>query len=155
MHTVQYSLPAAPARSLGLFFLVVLAAAVGCKREPYACVPVSGKVTYDDGSLIPADKIRIKFLSQATPSDPKLHPREGAAKVNVKTGAFDWAMTYTAKDGIIQGEHKVLIEGFVGDEMRFDIVPAEYADPRKTPLTVNTSESPFELKVRKPKPNPR
>jgi hypothetical protein len=35
--------------------------------------------------------------------------------------------------------------------MLAELVPPEYADPKKTPLTVDTSQLPFELKVRKPK----
>jgi len=111
-------------------------------------------VTYDDGSLIPADRIRLMFLSQAPPVDPKVSPRAGAALVDVKTGGFDSAQTYVAKDGIIAGEHKVVIQCFSGNQMRMDLVPAEYGDPKKTPLTVQTSQSPFELKVRKPAPGP-
>jgi hypothetical protein len=129
----------------------MLVAGAGCNKQPYGCVPVSGKVTYEDGSLIPAEQIRVKFLSQAPALDPKVHPREGVAKVDVKTGAFDSVTTYAAKDGIVPGEHKVLIECFSEGQMRSDLVPREYADLRKTPLTVDSSKSPFELKVPKPK----
>ena len=133
---------------LGLVLLVMLAAAGGCKREPFACVPVSGKVTYEDGSLIPAERIRLIFISQAPPVNQKVYPRDGSAMVDVKTGAFDWATTFARKDGIIAGEHKVLIQctpdGLVG---------REYDDRKNTPLTVNTSQSPFELKVAKPGPD--
>ncbi|MGO9107741.1 MAG: hypothetical protein ACLP9L_00780 [Thermoguttaceae bacterium] len=140
--------------SLGLIFLLILATAVGCTRQPYACVPVSGKVTYEDGSLIPADRIRVMFVPQAPPIDPKVHPKDGAALVDVKTGAFASAMTYSANDGIIAGEHKVVIHCFSGGQRRMDLVAGEYGDPKRTPLTVNTSQSPFDLKVRKPAAEP-
>jgi len=115
-------------------------------------VPVSGKVGYEDGSLIPAEKIRIKFLSQAPVTDPKRHPRMGIAAADGKTGTFDSATTYVYKDGIIRGEHKVLIEAIGGGDIQGELVPAEYLDPGKTPLTINTDQLPLELKVRKPNP---
>jgi hypothetical protein len=130
--------------------LLMLAAAVGCKKQPYACVPVSGKVTYEDGSLIPAERIRMTFISRAPPAERGIAPRAGSARVNCQTGTFDSAMTYVAGDGIIPGEHKVLIVCYVGNEMRTDLVGKEYADPKSTPLTVDSSKSPFELKVKKP-----
>ena len=68
---------------------------------------------------------------------------------DVKTGTFDWATTYVRKDGIIAGEHKVLIQC-----QPIDLVPREYYDPRNTPLKVESSQSPFEIKVRKPEPEP-
>ncbi len=107
-----------------------------------------------DGSLIPADRIRVMFVPQAPPIDPKVHPKDGAALVDVKTGAFASAMTYSANDGIIAGEHKVVIHCFSGGQRRMDLVAGEYGDPKRTPLTVNTSQSPFDLKVRKPAAEP-
>jgi hypothetical protein len=126
----------------------MLVAGVGCKRDPYACVPVSGKVTYEDGSLIPAQRIRLIFVSQAPPVNPKVYPRDGSALVDVKTGTFSWATTYVPKDGLISGEHKVLIQCTPAG-----LVDKDYDDRNNTPVTVNTSQSPFELKVQKPEPN--
>ena len=83
----------------------------GCGyKPPYACVRVSGQVTYDDGSLIPADTIRVIFLSQTRPIDSKNPPKNGEADVDPKTGKFDFATTFEYKDGIIVGEHKVIIQ---------------------------------------------
>jgi len=152
MYTVHRSSHVPSCRSLGVVLALMIASAFGgCKRQPFACVPVSGKVTYEDGSLITADRIRVTFLSQTPAKDPKVHPRQGAALVDVKTGAFDSVTTYVPRDGIVPGEHKVLIECFSGRELRTDLVPDEYANPEKTPLTVDSSNSPFDFKVRKPK----
>ena len=148
MYAIQRRLHLTSEPSLGLILLVMLATAVGCKREPYACVPVSGKVTYEDGSLIPAERIRLIFVSQAPPANPKAYPRDGSAMVNVKTGTFDWATTYDRKDGLIAGEHKVLIQCEPGG-----LVAKEYNDRKNTPVTVNTSQLPFQLKVAKPEPD--
>ncbi len=148
MYAIQRSLLAASGPSLGLVLGFILVAAVGCRREPYACVPVSGKVTYEDGSLIPAQRIRLIFISQAPPVDPKVYPRDGSALVDVKTGTFSWATTYTPKDGLIAGDHKVLIQCTPGG-----LVDREYDDRANTPLTVSTSQLPFLLKVSKPGPD--
>jgi hypothetical protein len=69
---------------------IAVACAVGCSGgNPYDLVDVSGKVTYEDGSLIPADSIMLKFDPEAAPIDEKTHPRKGFALVNVGDGTFD------------------------------------------------------------------
>jgi hypothetical protein len=47
------------------------------------------------------------------------------------------------------GQHKVVIECYRNGQLSHDLIAAEYSDPAKTPLKVQSSESPFELKVRK------
>lgn len=89
-----------------------LAAVVGCGgSEPFKMIPVSGKITYDDGSLISAARLRLEFKPQAKPIDPKTHPRPGSAEVNVKDGTFGsgkfQATTHIFGDGLIIGKHKV------------------------------------------------
>ncbi len=155
MYTIRRRRHVAFRPLFGLVFVFALAAIAGCSRQPYGCVPVSGRVTYDDGSLIPADKIRLMFVSRAPPVDQKHHPRDGSTVVDVKTGTFDSVTTYVPKDGIIAGEHKVVIQCFSGGQRRMDLVPSEYSDRTSTPLTVNTSQSPFQLKVAKPEPDSR
>jgi len=133
--------------------LISLAAAVvsdGCSdKRPYRCVPVSGNVTYQDGSLIPADQIHLTFISQ-TPPVNSTPPKYGAADADGKTGRFDFATTYTPRDGLIAGQHKVIVQCIGKGHVRSDLVPAEYGDAAKTPLTVETDKLPLELKVRKP-----
>ena len=126
------------------------AIAPGCQRAPYACVKVSGKVTYEDGSLIPADRIHVVFLSQTPPIDAKTPPKAGTADADGKTGTFDFATTFIYKDGIIPGEHKVFIQCFRNGQSFPGLVADEYSNPARSPLKVKSSESPFDLKVRKP-----
>jgi hypothetical protein len=143
----------APARAvhwLRLIPCILLVSALGCQRAgPYSCVKVSGNVTYEDGSPIPADRIRLVFVSQAPPVDPKTPPHAGFAEADGKTGTFDFATTYAYKDGIIVGEHKIFIECYRNGQLSHDLIADEYSDSAKTPLKVQSSESPFELKVRK------
>jgi hypothetical protein len=122
----------------------------GCgKGVPYSCVPVSGKVTYDDGSLIPADQIHLVFVSQTPPVDPKMPPKNGVATADGKTGKFDFATTYSFKDGIVSGEHKVIVQCLRKGRLVRNLVAAEFTDPTKTPLKVRTGEAPFNLTIPK------
>ncbi len=143
--------------ALGLVLVPFLAGLSGCgSGEKFSYVKVSGKVSYEDGSLIPADWMEIRFISQVPPPDAKTAPLRGIAEVDPKTGKFDVVTSHTYGDGLVPGEHKVLIQAVRGkfktSSAVMDLVPPEYTDPEKTPLVVNTNQSPFDLKVRKPVP---
>jgi hypothetical protein len=127
-------------------FSTLLSAISGCggNREPFEYVKVEGKVSYEDGSRIPAGLV-VKFIPQWPPREGTMTPRPGEAHVDAKTGMFSHVTSHTAGDGIVAGKHKVLI--LQGGPL----VPKEYTRPETTPLTVNASDSPFDLKVRKPK----
>jgi hypothetical protein len=132
--------------------LFALAAIAGCgKSSPYACVPASGKVTYDDGSLIPADQIQLVFVSLTPPIDPKTPPKNGIAYANGNTGTFDYASTFGNKDGIVVGEHKVVVQCLRKAHLIGNLVPAEFTDAAKTPLKTRTGDGPLTLKVPKPR----
>jgi hypothetical protein len=133
-----------------LISYIALFAAAGCGYStPYGCVRVSGKVTYDDGSPIPADEVRLIFYSQTPPVDPKMPPRKGMADAD-KTGKFDFATTFINRDGIIVGEHKVILQCIRKGQLARSLIPPEYGDAAKTPLKVRSGDSPFDLKVPKP-----
>src|SRR5689334_11786753 len=92
---------------------VAVLCAVGCSSgQPYDIVKVSGTVKYEDGSLIPAESILLKFVPEAEPIDAKTHPRKGMAQVNVADGTFDSATTHKPGDGIIAGKHLVLVGAY-------------------------------------------
>jgi hypothetical protein len=137
--------------ALCLTACAALFAAAGCGGKPYSCVHVSGKITYEDGSLIPADQIHLIFLSQAKPIDPKTPPKNGLADANGKTGEFDFATTYASRDGIIAGEHKVVVQCISNGLQRRDLLPPEYGAKDKTPLKVRTSDLSLVMKVPKPR----
>ena len=85
-------------RSPSLSLLVSLAglclwllSAAGCgSQEPFAMQKVSGKITYDDGTLIPSEGnyLRLTFYPQTPSLDSKTHPRPATAEVNLKDGTF-------------------------------------------------------------------
>lgn len=142
MRTLEALTPAA---------VLVLMCLAGCgNREPYRQVSVSGTITYQDGSLIPVDKLVLTFLPQGEPIDAKTHPRPGTARVDTN-GHFDSATTHKANDGLVQGKHKVSLAGVNGMPLPSSIVGPEYCDLAKTPLEVDTAVGPFDLKVRKPR----
>jgi hypothetical protein len=93
----------------------------------------------------------VAFVSQTPPADEKIHPRPGEAEVDPKTGDFHVVTSHTYGDGVVPGDHKVLVEAIAANDKRMDLVPPEYADVNKTPLHVHTKDSPFTIKVPKPK----
>jgi hypothetical protein len=139
-------------RAARLALMVLLAGlSGGCNREPFEHVRVSGTVTYEDGSPIPVEVLRLLFTSQAPPLDEKTHPRPGWAEVDVATGAFHSATTRKIGDGLVRGKHKVILSGAGNSELPSSLVPPEYCDWARTPLEVDTEHQPFTLKVRKPR----
>ena len=134
-----------------LLVLGILVAVSGCgNSKPYPCVKVSGKISYDDGSPIAADRILLTFISQSPAIDPKIPPRNGEVEVDVKTGQFGSPRTFAIGDGIIAGDHKVVVRCIVRGNLAKDLIPMEYTVAAKTPLTANSNQSPFDFKIPKP-----
>ena len=154
MHAKPNQRHALSIATAALSLAFALAAVSGCgTSKPYPVQKVSGKITYEDGSLIPAQIIRLVFVPQTPPIDPKVPPMKGKADVDVKSGRFSDATTFVRADGIIRGEHKVFMQCIVNGTQSSKLVPADYASAEKTPLRVKSSESPFDLKVPKPRTN--
>ncbi len=93
----------------------------------------------------------MTFISQTPPADSKTFPRPGVAEVDPATGKFQVVTSHTRGDGVVPGEHKVIVEAIADNDRRLPLVPPEYSNVTKTPLRVNTKDSPFEIKVPKPK----
>jgi hypothetical protein len=126
---------------------------LGCGGQgsnPWSAVPVSGKITYEDGSLIPAKTIRLIFLPQAPPVDSKTVPRQAIGGVNVADGTFGSPTTYKANDGVIAGKFKLIVSATDTDRALSKKVPKEYTAEATTPLELDTANSPFEIKIKKP-----
>jgi len=129
--------------------VLVLATMAGCSdATPYSVVSVSGTVKYDDGSLIPAQQIMLTFDPMAAPVDSKTHPRTGTGYVNTASGTIEPVTTYKYGDGVTTGKHKVLV--IATDAGGKLLVPKEYTSAHTTPLVVDTSEIPLDIKVPKP-----
>jgi hypothetical protein len=135
----------------GALSMLVICVAGGCGRNsPFDLVPVNGTLTYDDGTLIPARQIILKFEPLAPSLDPKTHPPSGMSYVDLSNGTFDVVTSYRYADGLVRGKHRVLVaaSGSSGDSN--SLVPEDYVDSDRTPLLVDTADSPFHLVVKKP-----
>ncbi|HEX5472683.1 MAG TPA: hypothetical protein VFW73_12405 [Lacipirellulaceae bacterium] len=136
------------------FLLLALAVAfsVGCgSRNPWSPIPVTGKVCYEDGSVIPVKSMKLYFSPQTPPKDPKTYPREGAAIVDVATGLIQSVTTYKFNDGLIPGKHKVMVVAYDGERTLSRKVPKQCASFSTTPIVIDTAALPLEIKVPKPK----
>jgi hypothetical protein len=136
--------------------LLVVITTLGCNRDmPFDVVPVQGKVTYDDGSLIPADSILVTFNPIRSEPKTKITPPGGQTNVNVQDGTFSAVSSHRANDGLVVGRHKVVVVSFKkgpnGNPAPSDAVPAKYRKASTTPLEVEVDSSNqfLELKVSK------
>jgi len=123
---------------------------VGCHADSaYPVVRVAGVVKYDDGSLIPAHRIAVKFISQSPPVDLKTHPRPGLGEVNIEDGTIT-VSTYGFDDGLIRGKHKVTVQSLDERNRLTSAIPQLYRLPQSSPLEIDTDSGPFELLIKKP-----
>jgi hypothetical protein len=143
----------------GLCVLGLLSsAAIGCNSgEPFEMVPIHGKVTYDDGSLIKAQSIQVTFNPVGVAAVGKQFPPGGTANVNVADGTFSSVTTRRVDDGVLLGKHKVAVMTFQsspvgGPPIASHAVPQQYQKSNTTPLevTVERPDQFVELKVPKP-----
>jgi hypothetical protein len=139
-----------PHKRMFVMFSILGLFSAGCTSDdPFSYVQVSGKITYEDGSPIPAN-VYLLFIPQSAPVDSKTHPRPGQAKVDRATGEFHTVTSHKLGDGLVRGRHKVTVVDPACHPLPATIVPPEYGDQKKTPLEVDTAALPFVLKVRKP-----
>ncbi|HEV3418652.1 MAG TPA: hypothetical protein VG056_17665 [Pirellulales bacterium] len=125
----------------------------GCgSGEPFSYVKVNGKVSYDDGTPIPAKRIQLIFITQTVqPVDAKTSPPQGKADVTSADGKFDVVTSHTYDDGLLAGKHKVMVipKDETGRPVE-GLVPKEYRELGTTPIEIDTANLPLEIKVKKP-----
>jgi hypothetical protein len=129
-------------------WLVFLSAGCSGSGSPYDYVPVSGKVTYEDGTPLPSGGFVIKFFALDAPQVAGASPRLGQADVG-PDGSFSSATSYKHGDGLIPGKHRVSFL-YANDKGGKSLVPLEYTVPKESPLIVDTASLPLEIKVPKP-----
>ena len=123
----------------------------GCgPSNPYPITKVTGTIKYEDGSLIPASRIELKFVPLVESNDPKHPPKMGIAEVDVRDGSFSTVSTYDYGDGILKGEHKVLAMAMDEANQILPAIPADHHSSDTTPLRINTTDNPLEILVTKP-----
>jgi hypothetical protein len=121
----------------------------GGTGSPFDSVPVSGKITYEDGSLIPAQGIKVYFHCLEPPING-MHPRPATVGVGTD-GTFNDVTTYKYADGLVIGKHKVSLVCLEGGKLTPKI-PKEYAVPATTPLRIEITEAGQTLEIKIPKP---
>lgn len=123
---------------------------VGCGGGgPFKSVPVSGIVTYEDGTLIPVG-MKVFFHSQTPPKDG-MHPRPAMVGVG-PDGKFENVTTYKYADGLVVGPHKVTLVAQDANGKMSKLIAKDCADVRTTPLTVEVTHSSQVLEIKVPKP---
>ncbi|HEY6564978.1 MAG TPA: hypothetical protein VIY86_10810, partial [Pirellulaceae bacterium] len=134
-------------RRLSILGLLGIAAITSsCDSNPFAQVPISGIVHYEDGSTIPATSMKLWFTSLAPAKDERTHPRPASAPVDIATGAIGQATTYRYEDGVIQGKHRVHL-----DLDPPNLVPRQFTSAATTTLEVDTSQLPWDIQIPKPR----
>jgi len=134
-----------------LSFVVSSAIFGGCggNGSPFTSVPVSGRVTYEDGSAIPVAGMKIYFHSLEPPKGD-MHPRPGIGSVGAD-GSFSDITTYKYADGVVLGKNTVTLVCEEGGKLTTKI-PKQYEHPESTPLQVEITKSGQVLEIKVPKP---
>jgi hypothetical protein len=137
---------------LELSAIVLLSLAMsGCggSGSPFDSVPVSGKVTYEDGSPIPVQGMKLYFHCLEPPKNG-MHPRPATVGTS-SNGEFTDVTTYKYADGLVLGKHKVTI---LAQKNATDTppLPDDYSYPERTPLVVEVTDSGQFLEIKVPKP---
>ncbi len=139
-------------RNYGVLALVMFAAVNGCDRGPVSFVPVKGKITYADGTLIPGSSVVVRFI----PIEPKALGKDvaGAATgyASARDGTFPGVTTWTPLDGVVPGWYKVVVIADASGSSSSRRVPAQYQRASTTPLKVEVTASNrfFPLQIEKP-----
>ena len=121
----------------------------GCgSRPPVGLVPVTGKVTYDDGSLIQAERISIIFAPQGMQTGDGMPVSPSHGSVNVADGSF--TLSTWSRQGAPVGKFKVAVGAF-GENKRY-VLAKVLSDPQKTPLTAEVvGDEPNVIHIKVPK----
>lgn len=129
--------------------MLVASACAGCgSNSPFDYIKAKGTLSYEDGTLIPVGGVELRFYAMDAPALQSAKPRPAIAHVDAE-GKFDLVTSYKYGDGLIPGKHRVAIMK-AEDTKRNRLVPEDYSNPRRTPLMVDTTQLPFEIKVPKP-----
>jgi hypothetical protein len=128
--------------------LALLAGVAGCGSDRY---PVTGRVTYEDGSPL-------------TEGNVIGHSGEGATSVTVQgnvrpDGTFEWG-TDKPGDGAKPGKYRVAVvpRGLGDAEMAAGMLPAvesKYSDPDTSGIEFEVKAGRNELNITVTKPNPK
>ncbi len=136
--------------------LPILFFVAGCGSDnPFDLLPVEGKVTYEDGSLIPAQSMLVTFTPIEAKREGKMVAPSGQTQVNVADGTFAGVTSRRKNDGLVKGKYQVVVVSFAegpdGLATPNNAVPPRYRKLATTPLQIDVdSKNQFiEIKVSK------
>jgi hypothetical protein len=134
-----------------VFVLWAAFAASGCnKASRPPTIPVSGEVTYDDKTLVPANTIEVRFLTPQALIDQGCPP-EAVARVDTQKSTFDEATTWVHGDGVVAGENAIEVVRY-GDEKDSGSSRAKYYrgdDVFPNKVVVSPNNTVFQISIRK------
>jgi hypothetical protein len=86
-------------------------------------------------------------------SGEQVHPKAATSVVDPADGSFGKLSTFRYGDGVVGGRHKVLLVAVAGGGAGANqkpLIPSEYGELDKTPLEVDTADSPFKFVIPRP-----
>ena len=126
-----------PTAAVGMFFLSTLMLSCSGDKRFKPTYPARGQVFFEGK---PAAGAIIRFQSIATEDHPWTKPSG-----DVDDSGDFVVSTYRSNDGLPAGEYKVAIvwlpKGYIGPVEKGNKLPARYADPATSGLTVEVKES--------------
>lgn len=121
-----------------LLLAALVLAATGCQGTKYSVVPVTGKLTWADGTPLPAGtKIRFTPYEGGMGTCEAVTSQDGSFTVKHSSG----------RTGAEEGKYIVLLSAPDGDAMFYRKVPKDYYDGGVFMAEVKTGMSPLEFKV--------
>ncbi len=129
---------------------------MGCSSaedQPFPIVPVTGTVTFSDGTVPKGQFATIRFEPDGISKRGKLSPNPSSGEIR-EDGSF--TLKYRAQDGAIVGRHKVTISilaKYPPGPNDPQVISENYKDASTTPLKAEVKASDdnvFHFKVEKP-----
>lgn len=127
---------------------------VGCEKSGRTLLPVSGKVTYSDGSA-PQGETRTIHFEPASQSTGQIDVMSKGAHGNLADDGTYTLMTVDPNDGALPGDYKVTFtikKSYTGDA-KDTLVAAKYMSIQTTPHAASVQQgqaNKFDFVIEKP-----
>ena len=119
-----------------------------------ALLKVHGRVVYEDGTAIPAPSIVLSFVPLNPSGEKATNGRTGVVIVDSDTGKF--ASVLACRNSSMElSKYKVCVLAEPQVPLSANLLRAEYAKSTTTPLEVDVTQIPLELRVDRPPKTPR
>jgi hypothetical protein len=119
-------------------------------NDPFTYRRVYGQVQYEDGTIVPT-AIRLTFIPAAERKAAEPFPPSGSALVDLTSGSFTHVTSRKVGDGIVSGEHFVVVGVMPPAALDPAVIPPEYCRVESTPLRINADSTlPLLLTLRRP-----